>query len=857
MTRSRGADRRAGPAQKLAVLAVAVCLATLSAIALVPASVSSAFPQPGTNVRISQPPVVGVGLQDSFDPSMSHDGRFVAYLGPSPTNHDVDAVFLKDRSSAQPPKVVVDPQTLTCGSGEFTTTVATNFTNVSMSDDAKKFAIGVNAQNAANDGCGVEDDYVEFVTLGSAPIVAPLFQACPLAAELPPQTFTSSVLLSGMSADGKQVLVTTQPTAQADEGCTDKLFTWAPETNTTFDVINGQTNPVANLVPTSGAAISADGAHVAFVGFISGGAFTTRRLYTYDRDVDGNGVFDEPNVAPNDHRIFQQIPFDLHDPGNTNVGISRDGRVVAFSVGDPATEFDQLEVLDRDPATSPHKFPLESDGQRVYTQLTNGNDYSFSPAVSGDGRYIAFVSEATNLLPGITLHDSRLCGDDTDPACNVYIADRVGIGGTPQIELASDAEVNSGEFTVPNPDENSSAFDPSIPGLSDDGRVIAYDSFADNLLPTIECDTPPCDPAKPDRDQDVFVHITQPSLVGTPNPLDLGPATPGTTSAAKVATFTPTGFGVVKPSSVDIIGPNANEFAISPTQTCTGVVLHAADKCFVSVVFKPFHSGNASAVLEVHHDGTGGVATVKLLGGGITVLDAFSLNPPALDFGRQILTVQTAQQTVTAKNSTSAAIVFDPGTLNGSAASDFTITADTCQTQNPTHSLAPGRSCSFSVVFKPRNIGDRNAALVVTAHIVGTPPFVHMVSLHGVTPMPAFQLNPGVAHPRSVVQAQGQNWPPGSTVTYTIDGLPGVQAKAFAVPATAIVPDAQQFDPSASVLVYPRAEVGTRTLNASALSADVDMSPLAPAGTAVAFPFNFLVQAPSVNGEIGFTVRNG
>jgi hypothetical protein len=107
------------------------------------------------------------------------------------------------------------------------------------------------------------------------------------------------------------------------------------------------------------------------------------------------------------------------------------------------------------------------------------------------------------------------------------------------------------------------------------------------------------------------------------------------------------------------------------------------------------------------------------------------------------------------------------------------------------------------------------------------------------------------------VQAQGQNWPPGSTVTYTIDGLPGVQTKTFAVPATAIVPDAQQFDPGASVLVYPRAEVGTRTLNAIALSADVDMSPLAPPGIAVAFPFNFLVQAPSVNGEIGFTVRNG
>ena len=852
MTRNWGGSRRARRARRLTIVAVAVALATVSAIALGPASLSSAFPQPGTNVRIS-PFTPALGDREAFGPSMSHDGRFVAYLGPWPTNPDLPAVYLKDRSSALPPQLVVEPTPLSCGSGEFVTTVAIRFLKVAMSDDAKTFAIGVQATGAADDGCGMSDNYVEVVTIGSAPIVGPLFTACPLKVQtppLPPGTFTSSAELDGMSADGTQVLVDTNPTVNAVPACHRNLLTWNTATNTTFDIINGQAAPLTQLEPWPLAGISADGKHVAFIGSMLNNPTYTPQLYTYDRDVDGNGVLDEPNVAPNDHRIFQAIPIDLGGTFSTDVALSRDGRVVAFN--DRASGGDQIEIMDRDPATSQHKFPLEPNAQRAFAQLTNGDSSSFTPALSSDGRYVAFISTATNLLPGVALDPTDTCSDGEEPMCKVFVADRVGVGGKPQFELASDAEVDGDGLKTPNPDDNSGS-----PSVSDNGRVIAYDSLADNLLPAVECDTPPCDAANRDRDSDVFVHITQPSLVGTPNPLDLGPATPGATSPPKVATFTPTGFGAVRTTTVDIVGPNANEFAISPTQTCTGVVLHAADQCLVSIVFKPLHPGSATATLEVHHDGTGGVAKVALRGGGVTVLSAFSLTPTALDFGKQILTVQPAAQTVTAKNSTTAPIVFDPSTINGAAAGDYHVSADTCQTQNPAHELAPGKTCTISVVFKPRSIGDRNAALVVTAHLLGTPPFVAMVSLHGTTPMPAVQLSPGVAHPRSVVQALGQNWPPGSTVTITVDGLPGVQTKSFVVPATAIVPDAQQFDPSASVLVYPRAEVGTRVVSGSAPSADVDMTPAAPPATAISFPFNFLVQHPTVNGELGFVVRNG
>ena len=499
--------------------------------------------------------------------------------------------------------------------------------------------------------------------------------------------------------------------------------------------------------------------------------------------------------------------------------------------------------------------PLEPDAQRAYTRLTNGDGSSFSPALSADGRYVAFVSEANNLLAGVALDPNGSCNDGDPPSCRVFVADRIGIGGKPQIELASDGEVKGGTFVPPNP--NGDSMTSGTPGVSDNGQVITYDSFADNLLPTVECDKPPCDAATPDRDSDVFVHLTQPSLVGAPNPLDLGSAPTGATTAPRVAQFTTTGFGAVHPTSIDIVGADHDEFSIKPAATCVGMVLHAADKCFVSIVFKAKRPGAATATLEVHHDGTGGVAKVVLRGGGVVEQGVFSLTPGSLDFGTQVLTVQTTPKSVTAKNSGPTTLVFDPSVINGAASSDYKVTADTCQTGNPLHQLAPGQSCTISVVFKPRNVGDRHAALIVSAHVAGRPGFVEMVDLTGNSPMPIIELNPGVAHPRSVVQAIGENWPPGSTVTLAVIGLPGVQAKSFPVPATAIVPNVQQLDPTSSVLVYPRAQVGTSTLNASAPSADVDMSPAAPAGTAISFPFNFLVQHPSVNGELGFVVRNG
>lgn len=86
-----------------------------------------------------------------------------------------------------------------------------------------------------------------------------------------------------------------------------------------------------------------------------------------------------------------------------------------------------------------------------------GDGPSIDAAVSADGRYIAFASEATNLV-----------SDDRNEPQDIFVRDRQN-GDTARVSLGMDgAEPNS--FS-------------EWPALSADGRFVIYQSGADNLVP--------------------------------------------------------------------------------------------------------------------------------------------------------------------------------------------------------------------------------------------------------------------------------------------------------------------------------------------------------------------------------------
>jgi Tol biopolymer transport system component len=121
----------------------------------------------------------------------------------------------------------------------------------------------------------------------------------------------------------------------------------------------------------------------------------------------------------------------------------------------------------------------EKDDEIIRVSLSSTGEeadrYSFSPVISADGRVVAFVSAAANLVP-----------DDTNECHDVFVHD-CETGLTERVSVSSTGEQG---------DDSSCAYQSSgHVAISADGRLVAFTSAATNLVP---CDT--------NGAVDVFVH---------------------------------------------------------------------------------------------------------------------------------------------------------------------------------------------------------------------------------------------------------------------------------------------------------------------------------------------------------------
>jgi Tol biopolymer transport system component len=135
--------------------------------------------------------------------------------------------------------------------------------------------------------------------------------------------------------------------------------------------------------------------------------------------------------------------------------ISADGRYVVFwsytsnlVFGDTNNCADVF-VRDRQTHTT-IRVSLDSSGLQ-------GDGDSLNPVISADGRFVAFESHATNLVPG-----------DTNMAEDVFVRD-LATGVTTRVSLDSAGGQGNG--------------DASMPTISADGRYVAFQALANNLVP--------------------------------------------------------------------------------------------------------------------------------------------------------------------------------------------------------------------------------------------------------------------------------------------------------------------------------------------------------------------------------------
>jgi len=186
-------------------------------------------------------------------------------------------------------------------------------------------------------------------------------------------------------------------------------------------------SPVHPLSPTAGAttrvsvasdggqgngdsrysSISADGRYVAFRSWASnlvgGDTNSEQDIFVHDRQT---GQTTRVSVASDGG----QGNYDSQYPS-----ISADGRYVAFDswasnlVGGDTNGGPDVFVHDRQTGQTA-RVSVASDGGQ-------GNDGSYWPSISADGRYVAFYSWASNLV-----------GGDTNGCCDIFVHDRGGRG---------------------------------------------------------------------------------------------------------------------------------------------------------------------------------------------------------------------------------------------------------------------------------------------------------------------------------------------------------------------------------------------------------------------------------------------
>jgi archaellum component FlaF (FlaF/FlaG flagellin family) len=247
--------------------------------------------------------------------------------------------------------------------------------------------------------------------------------------------------------------------------------------------------------PSSTFAISGDGRYVAFnseaSNLVPG---DTNNFCNRDADPELDNC---PDVFVHDRQTGVTERVSVDSAGNQanqysywELAISGDGRYVAFMsvasnlVPGDTNGFDDVFVHDRQTGVT-ERVSVDSAGNQ-------GNEYSTQPAMSGDGRYVAFHSGASNLVPG----DTNLCscvGSGCPKSCaDVFVHDRQ-TGATERVSVDS-----------PGNEANSAS---STSDISGDGRYVAFESWASNLVPgdTQLCGNPP----STYNCSDVFVHDRQ------------------------------------------------------------------------------------------------------------------------------------------------------------------------------------------------------------------------------------------------------------------------------------------------------------------------------------------------------------
>jgi Tol biopolymer transport system component len=392
----------------------------------------------GITVRVSTDSNGAQGNGISYNSSISSDGRYVAFwsgasnLVADDTNFTND-VFVKDMVTGRTARVSTDSGGAQANGESSFAAISANGRYVAFRSNASNLVVG--------DTNGVWDIFVKDTLMGTIRRVSTSSSG----AQADRDSHDPSI-----SSDGRYV------TYQSDASNLvpgDTNFRWDIFMRDTVTGTTTRLSTDSNGVQATGfsysPSISGDGRYVAFrseaSNLVAGDAYFNFDIFVKDTST---GMTTRVSADSSG----------LQGNGNSSEpAISGDGQYVAFS--SDATNLlagDENGVRD---IFIKHALvgALTAASIAVPNLGASGNSWSYVPSISGDGRYLAFSSDSTNLVAG-----------DTNRRRDIFVKDTAA-GTMMRVNTAADgAQAN---------DES------DFPSISRDGRFVAFRSDAWNLTP--------------------------------------------------------------------------------------------------------------------------------------------------------------------------------------------------------------------------------------------------------------------------------------------------------------------------------------------------------------------------------------
>ncbi|MGA9885370.1 MAG: choice-of-anchor D domain-containing protein [Candidatus Acidiferrales bacterium] len=253
-----------------------------------------------------------------------------------------------------------------------------------------------------------------------------------------------------------------------------------------------------------------------------------------------------------------------------------------------------------------------------------------------------------------------------------------------------------------------------------------------------------CQKALPSNDAFVLalteISTAEPSVYFNLGSENFGSFDLGTNASGQPLAVLNGGEGLLTISDIEIVGPNASDFATVGQAACIGTSIApgTTPHCSMDVRFTPSVGGPEEAFLAVTDNAPGSPQLLEMEGVGAA--PHAQVLPAILNFENQPSGSASAGQTITITNTGNQTLSFTQGPF---LLPPFNVQENHCAYPND-GILAPGANCTLQVVFAPTTTGPAQEQLDLVDNSDYQSSALQMVSLNGngTTPAPLAQVSP-------------------------------------------------------------------------------------------------------------------